>query len=159
MEVRGFHAIIERFGEISLVSKGNMMATMMKDILTADQFVASIISVLALNGQKRFVLRDTELDEKFERAYEELVEACETLNVTPNFTFYIDPMHGDSVALRETLLAAKEKDLIALNNPTFHTFDVKLSNERATRYLQSSPIPREFLNTLVEHHFAQASAA
>lgn len=134
------------------------MATMMKDILTADQFVASIISVLALNGQKTFVLRDTELDQKFEKAYEDLIEACEGFDVTPNFTFYIDPMHGDSVALRETLMAAKEKDLIALNNPTFHTFSVKLSDDRAERYLKNSPIPREFLDAIVQNHFAQAAA-
>ncbi|MEJ8835590.1 hypothetical protein [Ramlibacter sp. AN1133] len=125
----------------------------MPTIITADQFVAGIISVLALRGRKHFVLKDTELDEKFERAFEALVAEEGSLEVTPNFTFISDPLHGDSVALRETLLAAKEKELIALNNPSFHTFDIKLSDQRANRYLQNLPLPAEFLNRIVDENF------
>ena len=125
----------------------------MRNILTADQFVAGIISVLALRGSKHFVLKDTELDERFERAFDALVAKEEILDVTPNFTFNIDPLHGDSVSLRETLLAAKEKELIALNNPTFHTFDIRLSDQRATRYLASMPIPTAFLDAIVDEYF------
>lgn len=127
----------------------------MPNILTADQFVAGIISTLVLRGRSHFVLRDTELDEKFQTAFEELVEHEDELNVTPNFTFIIDPLHGDSVTLRETLLAAKEKEIIALNNPTFHTFDIKLSEERANRYLDRLPISREFLARIVDEQFPE----
>ena len=125
----------------------------MHNILTADQFVAGIISTLALRGRKHFILKDTELDEKFERAFEVLVAEEATLKVIPNFTFHIDPLHGDSVSLRETLLAAKEKELIALNNPTFHTFDIKLSDQRAARYLASVPVPSTFFDRLVDKIF------
>jgi len=126
----------------------------MVNILTADQFVAGIISVLALRGRKHFVLQDTELDEKFEHAFEALIASEDLRHVTPNFTFHVDPLHGDSVSLRETLLAAKEKDLIALNNPTFHTFDIKLSNQRATRYLANVPVPTAFFDRIVDEFFA-----
>ena len=125
----------------------------MRNILTADQFVAGIISVLALRGRKHFVLKDTELDERFERAFDALVAKEEDFDVTPNFTFNIDPLHGDSVSLRETLLAAKEKELIALNNPSFHTFDIRLSDQRANRYLASMPIPTAFLDEIVDQYF------
>lgn len=81
--------------------------------------------------------------------------AGESLNIIPNFSFYIDPLHGDSVSLRETLLAAKEKELIALNNPTFHTFDIKIGENRALRYLKSTPIPPEFFDSIVDECFAE----
>lgn len=122
-------------------------------ILTSDQFVAGIIATLALKGLKNFVLTETELDKKFEAAFDDLTRQEERLGVRTNFTFYVDPFHGDSVSLRETLLAAKEKELIALNNPTFRTFDVILTDERAKNYLSSVPLPQSFLNKIVEKHF------
>lgn len=125
----------------------------MNQILTADQFVAGVISVLALRDRKHFVLKDSELDEKFSRAFEVLVSKEEELGVTPNFSFYVDPLHGDSVSLRETLLAAREKELISLNNPTFHTFDIKVDNIRAEKYLDELPLPIDFLNSVVDHCF------
>jgi hypothetical protein len=127
----------------------------MRTILTADQFVAGIISVLALKDQKRFVLRDTELDRKFERAFEALAEKEDELGVVPNFTFFIDPLHGDSVSLRQTLLAAKEKELIALNNPTFQTFEIKVNDDRARRYLKKVPLSEKFLTDIVERYFIE----
>ncbi|EWY41521.1 hypothetical protein N825_28115 [Skermanella stibiiresistens SB22] len=126
----------------------------MLQILTSDQFVAGVISVLALQNRRNFVLTDTELDERFQRAFEDLVTHEQDLEVTPNFTFYVDKFHGDSVCLRDTLLAAKEKELIALNNPTFRTFEIKLDQPRAERYLGKIPLPRAFLEKIVEKHFA-----
>jgi hypothetical protein len=129
----------------------------MPKILTSDQFVAGIISILALEGRKHFVLTDTELDQRFEKAFEDLVAREEEFCVIPDFTFFVDPMHGDSVCLRDTLLAAKEKELIALNNPTFRTFDVKLDSKRAESYLSKIPLPRPFLEEIVARHFSKLS--
>jgi hypothetical protein len=123
-------------------------------ILTSDQFVAAIIATLALKGRtETFVLTETELDKRFEGAFEELVGSEDKLGIRPNFTFYVDPFHGDSVSLRDTLLAAREKELIELNNPTFRTFKVILKEERAKRYLSEVPLKRSFLNRIVEKYF------
>jgi hypothetical protein len=43
---------------------------------------------------------------------------------------------------------------VTFNNPTFRTFDVKLSPERARRYLERSPVPEELLEKVVEEHFS-----
>lgn len=130
----------------------------MTNILTADQFVAGIFAVLALKNRKHFVLRDSELDERFEHAFDELVAQEDEFGITANFTFYTDPLHGDSVSLRETLLAAREKELISLNNPTFHTFDIKLDDDRARRYLEKVPLPEPFLNQMVDKYFGESVA-
>jgi len=126
----------------------------MPKLVTSDQFVAGIVAVLALKERRRFLLTDTELDRRFQSAFESLVEAEERFDLRPNFSFYVDPYHGDSVTLRDTLTAAKEKELIAYNNPTLRTFDVKLDETRAQRYLDRSPLPREFLESVVDAHFA-----
>lgn len=125
----------------------------MTSLLTSDQFVAGIVAMLAVKNRTRFLLSDTELDGRFQRAFEDLLAAENELDVRTNFSFYVDPQHGDSVCLRETLTAAKEKELIGLNNPTLRTFDVKLSSERAQRYLERNPLPREFFESVVDHHF------
>ena len=125
----------------------------MPQILTSDQFVAGVVSVLALQNRKSFVLTDTELDHRFAEAYQDLVEHEQEFDVAPNFTFFVDEVHGDSICLRETLLAAKEKELIALNNPTFRTFEITLNDERAKRYLAKNPVPTHFFEEIVTRHF------
>jgi len=128
----------------------------MTKLVTSDQFVAGIVAMLALKNRTHFWLTDTELDRKFERAYSDLLEAEANYDLRPNFSFYVDPYHGDSVCLRDTLTAAKEKELVSFNNPTFRTFDVKLTSQRAERYLERNPVPRELLEQMVEAHFPAA---
>lgn len=125
----------------------------MSKLVTSDQFVAGIVAVLALKERTHFWLTDTELDHRFENAFRDLIEANETYDLYPNFSFFVDPYHGDSVCLRDTLTAAKEKELVSFNNPTFRTFDVKLSPERARHYLSRNPVPQELLERMVEAHF------
>lgn len=123
-------------------------------LVTSDQFVAGIVAVLALKGRTHFNLSDTELDSKFQSAFEDLVNAEGGYQLRPNFSFYVDPYHGDSVCLRDTLSAARDKKLVSYNNPTFHTFDVELTVERAEQYLSRNPLPREFLEKVVDEHFS-----
>lgn len=130
----------------------------MASILTADQFVAGVIATLALKNRKQFVLKDSELDERFEHAFDELVAKEESFGIRTNFTFYTDPLHGDSVSLRETLLAAREKELISLNNPTFHTFTIGLDERRARIYLGKVPLPEQFLSEIVDKYFSDSVA-
>lgn len=125
----------------------------MATLVTSDQFVAGIVAMLALKNRTHFWLTDTELDGCFEKAFSDLIEAEDRYDIRPNFSFYVDPYHGDSVCLRETLTAAKEKELVSFNNPTFRTFDVRLSADRAQRYIDRSPVPRELLEQMVEAHF------
>jgi len=122
-------------------------------IVTAEDFVVGIFAILALRERKNFTLGETELDARFESAFEDLVQHENTLDVKPDFTFYVDPMHGDSEALRDTVLAARDRDVVELRNPTFKRVTILLDDERANRYLAKSPVTREFLERLVDRHF------
>lgn len=125
----------------------------MPKLVTSDQFVAGIVAMLALKGRTSFWLTDAELDNRFERAFKDLVTLEKTHDLRPNFSFYVDPYHGDSVCLRDTLNAAKEKEIVSFNNPTLRTFDVKLTQDRAARYLERSPLPRDVLERMVDTYF------
>ncbi|WP_331311707.1 hypothetical protein [Methylobacterium oryzae] len=127
----------------------------MRPILTADQFVAGVIAVLALQNRRHFELTQTDLDKKFEKAFEDLLENEKDLKIRTNFTFYSDQLHSDSVSFRDTLLAAREKGIISMNNPTHQTFTINLDDARAAKYLKRIPLPSSFLSKLVERYFSE----
>jgi hypothetical protein len=132
----------------------------MRNILTADQFLNSILATLKLCTRDDYVLEDNvSLDQRFERAYETLLQHEKDLGVTPNFTFFRDPLHGNSVKLRNALLAAKENGLLFQNPERLFTYRLKIDNRRAEMYLSHSPLPREFLKDVVVEHFLAGSPA
>jgi hypothetical protein len=130
----------------------------MRNILTADQFLISILATLKLCTRDDYVLEDdVSLDQRFERAYETLLQHEKDLGVTPNFTFFRDPLHGNSVKLRNALLAAKENGLLLQNTERLFTYRLKIDNRRAEMYLSHSPLSKEFLKDVVEEHFLAGS--
>jgi hypothetical protein len=129
----------------------------MKKRLTSDQFVTGVFAELALRNQTQFKLPDIELDERFERAFESLLTHINEFNIVPIFSFFVDPFHGDSTSLRETLLSSREKRIIAFNNPTYQTFDIILDDEQAKHYLEILPIPRTFFTEIVDNYFSDLS--
>lgn len=132
----------------------------MRNILTADQFLISILATLKLCTRDDYVLEDdVSLDQRFERAYETLLQHEKDLGVTPNFTFFRDPLHGNSVKLRNALLAAKENGLLLQNTERLFTYRLKMDNRRAEMYLSHSPLSRKFLKDVVEEHFLAGSPA
>jgi hypothetical protein len=132
------------------VAKGGQLVT---QILTAEDFVVGIFAILALRDRKNFTFGETELDARFEEAFEDLVANEAGLNVRPNFTFYVDAMHGDSESVRETVLAARDQGVVALHNPAFNRVTILLDEKRANRYLAKNPMKRGFLEKLVDRHF------
>ncbi|MDP9649672.1 hypothetical protein [Paraburkholderia caledonica] len=129
----------------------------MRNILTADQFVVSILAALRILGSDQ-VREDGKLDQRFERAYEALLEREKDLKVTPNFTFFTDPLHGNSVRLRNALLAARENGLLESTPGMRPTYFLKMDEARARTYLQNSPLPQSFVQELVKALFIPQSA-
>ena len=97
----------------------------MHKVLSPGQFVAGVMAALTLKGYSEFKLNNTEIDEKFENAFKKLLEKSDQFGVIPDFYFERDRSHGDSASLRDTLISAKERKIIALNNPTLWTFENK----------------------------------
>ena len=73
--------------------------------------------------------------------------------VTPNLPF-IETTAWRLGLSSDTLLAAKEKELIALNNPTFRTFEIKLDKLAGRTLSRKNSVASKFLNEIVAKHFA-----
>lgn len=122
----------------------------MQKVLSSDQFLAGVMAALTLRNHSEFKLDSTDIDERFERAFERLLERSAEFGVVPSFSFERNQSHGDSATLRDTLVSAKERKIIALNNPTFWTFEIKLTKDRARKYLKKNPVPQDFYDELAE---------
>src|SRR5258708_26453080 len=123
----------------------------MLKILTASQFVNSILAMLKLS--KIDFLEEKNLDQRFERAFETLRERESELGVTPNFTFFTDPLHGNAAQLRNALLAAKENGLLSVDTGRTVQYRLKIDEKRAQTYLENSDLKTPFLKELLREHF------
>lgn len=128
----------------------------MKNIVTAEEFVSLILATLKLRVQVQD-LRDSELDWRFERAYEVLSENEGNLGITPNFTFYRHPLHGNSVSLRDALVSACEKGLLRSQPGRNAMYDLSLSPQRARALLDQSSLSKEFLERVTKRAFSASA--
>lgn len=125
-------------------------------LVTSEEFVTDLLCQLKLNHVTNLSLGDTMEDKRFERAFEFLLKNEDDLNIAVGFSLATNPYHGDSSTLREALYALRERGVVAINNPSFKTVEIKVSRDDADYYLDSSPIPREFMARLVSEIFQTA---
>jgi hypothetical protein len=130
----------------------------MPNILTADQLLIGILALLKVRGVTK-VMEDGSLDQRFERIYESLIARGKELGVRPNFTFYRNPLHGNSTRLRNALLAARENGLVTASLGSAPGYELTMSDERANAYLENSPLKEATLVALVREHFKLPSNA
>jgi hypothetical protein len=128
----------------------------MKNIVTAEEFVSLILATLKLRAPDQD-LQDNELDWRFERAYEVLSENEDKLGVTPNFTFYRHPLHGNSVSLRDALVSACEKGLLSSQRGRNAMYNLNLSQHRAHALLDQSSLSKEFLERVAARAFSAST--
>ncbi|RDU98283.1 hypothetical protein [Trinickia dinghuensis] len=124
----------------------------MPNILTADQLLIGILALLKVHGVTK-VMEDGSLDQRFERIYELLVAREKELGVRPNFTFYRNPLHGNSTRLRNALLAARENGLVTATPGPAPGYELTMSDKRAHAYLENSPLNRATLDDLIRDNF------
>ena len=125
-----------------------------KHVLTADQFVSVIFSALALDNQRSFTITDTELDSRFQSAFKELLEFEKGNNIVSNFSFFVDPYHGDSTSFDNALYTVRDRKIVSFNNPSFQSVEIGVSDERAKSYIEKNPLPVDFVNEIVAKYFS-----
>jgi len=131
----------------------------MPGLVTSDQFITGVLAELAIKGRKEIKLVDTQADEKFEQAYNLLVERMDDYGVEPDFSLMRNPYHGDSEILRETLYAIRERGVVAINNPSFRTIQINIDEDDAEDYLSRSPLPQAFFEAVVTLYFEDKEAS
>lgn len=131
----------------------------MDKILTAEEFVTLVLAKLSLSlTRPDIILMDADLDRRFEEAYETLLENEKTFGVRSNFTFYRDPLHGNTAKLRDALLSLRERRLVGPTDEP-RAVKVEIPAERAKALLRDAPIPDKFLGRLVQGSFGDLTAA
>jgi hypothetical protein len=122
-------------------------------LVTSDEFVTDLVCVLALHQVLSLTLADTLTDCRFEAAFNDLVEAKNDLGIEIDFSLAVNPYHGDSSTLRETLYGLRERGVVSINNPSFKTVEINVGEGRATHFLNRSTLPKEFVERIVRAHF------
>jgi hypothetical protein len=126
----------------------------MARLITSNQFVTGVLCALVLAGIKQLRLVGSKTDEAFAKAYRDMVSRMKDLDVIPDFSLAVDPFHGDSETLRETLYAARQKGIVSINNPSFKTIEIQLANEEADEFLSHLPLPADYFVGVAEKYFS-----
>lgn len=126
----------------------------MAKLITSNQFVTGVLCALALGGIKQLRLAGARTDEAFAKAYDDLVSQMADMDVTPDFSLSVDPFHGDSETLRETLYAARQKGIVSINNPSFKTIEIELGNDEADEFLSRLPLPADYFLNIAKKYFS-----
>jgi hypothetical protein len=122
-------------------------------LVTSEEFVTDLVCQLKLNSVNQLRLVDTMEDKLFARAFEKLVENQDRFHIAVDFSLATNPYHGDSSTLRETLYSLRDRGIVAINNPSFKTVEIKVDEDSAKYYLDNSSIPRDFVAQLVAEVF------
>jgi hypothetical protein len=126
----------------------------MAKLITSNQFVTGVLCALALGGIKQLRLAGSKTDEAFAKAYCDLVAQMKEMDVVPDFSLAVDPFHGDSETLRETLYAARQKGIVSINNPSFKTVEIELADDEAGEFLAHLPLPADYFLNIATKYFS-----
>lgn len=125
----------------------------MTRIVTSDEFVTLILAALKLR-YRNVALLDADLDHGLQEAYFDLSLAQHGLNVTSNFTFFPDPLHGNSAKLRRAILWARDRGFLEASQDRQGTkYQVTMSDQLARRFLAEPATGIEFLDRVAAHCF------
>lgn len=122
-------------------------------LVTADEFVTDLLCSLMLHKVDRITLVDTMADGRFQGAFADLLDARAELGVEVDFSLAVNPYHGDSSTLRETLYDLRERGIVSINNPSFKTIQINVQGEDAEHILGRSTLPKGFIDGIIEKHF------
>jgi hypothetical protein len=127
----------------------------MTRIVTSDEFVTLILATLKIQYGNVDLL-DADLDRGLQDAYEDLSLEEHSLDVSSNFTFFPDPLHGDSTKLRRAIVWARDRGFIEAKQDKRDTrYQVSMSEHLAMRFLSDATTGRAFLDRVVARRFPQ----
>ena len=121
--------------------------------VTSDEFVTLILATLKLRHGDIDLL-DADLDRGLQDAYEDLSLQENSLRISSNFTFFPDPLHGNSTKLRRAILWARDRGFLESKQDKRDTkYHVSMSDQLASRFLNGAAIGQGFLDCVVAHRF------
>lgn len=123
--------------------------------LTADDFFAGLFAALACKGMRSLSLRNSNFEEAIARTFEQVRDQAAELDLDLRFRIYLDPLHGDSATIWDSLSKAAQRDLVSFANPEFMNIRVKMDEEGAATFLGSLPIEPSFYEGVAERFLSE----
>jgi hypothetical protein len=123
-------------------------------ILTSDEFLTLILARLRLAYPDHAWSVRT-WDALFETLYEDLAAQADQWGMAPNFTFYRDPFHRDSLTFRDALMRARLHHRVTAPSVAGRC-QVTLTEAQAQAILARSVVPEVFLDHLMRTHVGVA---
>ena len=118
--------------------------------LTVDDFFTGLFAALAIKKKTTISIRNDRLDSAISSVFEGLHSRAASEDLDLRFRLRVHPDHGDSIAVRDGLYNAAQRDLIGLDNPEYQDIRLKLSPEYAEKLLETLPGGRKLFLELSE---------
>jgi hypothetical protein len=118
--------------------------------ISADDFFTGFFAALAIKRYKTVSRRGQEFDRAMAETFVEFQKRAAEMDFDLGFRIRLDPIHGDSVAVRDGIAGAARRDLVSLDNPIYQNMRLKLSEEEGHKLLANLPRREELFLNLVE---------
>lgn len=126
------------------------MISDVRERISADDFFTGLFAALAIKHCKTVSRRGQAFDKALAEAFENFQKHAEKIDVDLGFRIRLDPIHGDSVAVRDGIAGAARRDLVSLDNPIYQTIRLKLSEAEGESLLASLPKGKELFCKLAD---------
>jgi hypothetical protein len=94
--------------------------------LTESDFFQGLLATLAIRGVRKVSIRTATFDPTLVTVFEHLEERAPEFGVEPEFNIIPDPIHRDSMTVRDLLASAAADGLISFDNPEYQDIDIKI---------------------------------
>jgi hypothetical protein len=126
------------------------MTAITRNRFSADDFFTGFFAALATRRCKAVARRGQEFDRALAETFTEFQERAAKRDIDLGFRIRLNPIHGDSVAVRDGIAGAARRDLVSLDNPIYQNIRLKLSEEEGHKLLANLPWGEELFPSLVE---------
>jgi hypothetical protein len=118
--------------------------------ISADDFFTGFFAALAIKRCKTVSRRGEAFDRALAETFVEFQKRAAQMDIDLGFRIRLNPIHGDSVAVRDGIAGAARRDLVSLDNPIYQNIRLKLSEEEGYKLLANLPGGKELFPDLIE---------
>jgi hypothetical protein len=131
------------------IKKKHMIATTFSRI-SADDFFTGFFAALAVKRCKTVSRRGLAFDRALAETFAEFQKRAAEKDIDLGFRIRLNPVHGDSVAVRDGIATAARRDLVSLDNPIYQNIRLKLSEDEGHELLARLPGGEPLFSGLAE---------
>ena len=111
----------------------------MKNRISATDFFTGLFAAFALKGTTTVSIHEQRFDRALAHVFETLMKQADEEGLDIRFRVRLHPIHGDSIAVRDSIYSLAQRDIVSLDNPEFQDIRVKIGPQEAEALLGMLP--------------------